>query len=111
MVLDKDPAFVSVTQSGFMPNSSWSFPFMKTKIALLRWFTVAAMLLAACNIVSAATYLTIFTDSWKDAGTNESASTTGSFTINLSVPLGGVDLSEADTNSLFSLSIGIDEDT
>jgi hypothetical protein len=94
-----------------MPNTSWSFPYMKTNTTLLRWLLVAAGLLAACNIVSAATYLTIFTDSWKDAGTNESASTTGSFTINLSVPLGGVDLSEADSNSLFSLSIGIDEDT
>jgi hypothetical protein len=80
---------------------------MKTKTALLRWFTVAAMLLAACNIVSAAGYLTIFTDSWKDAGTNESASTPGSFTINLSVPLGGVDLREADTNSQFLLGISV----
>jgi hypothetical protein len=86
------------------PNTSRLLPFMKTKTALQWWLIVAASLMAAANVVSAASQA-IYTDSWKDAGTNESASTIGSFSIGFSVPVDGVDLSEIDSNSQFFLYI------
>jgi hypothetical protein len=84
---------------------------MKTKTSLLRWLTIAAGLCAASDFVSGASSLT-FTDSWKDTGAYDSSSqtyyvkTTGSFSTTISLPLNGVDLSQADAGTMFSLSIG-----
>jgi hypothetical protein len=82
---------------------------MKTFLAhtpFRRWCVLAASLLAVSNCVHAASQLT-FTDTWKDTGhTDDTVTTTGSFRTTISLPLYGVDLSQADSNSQFSLAIG-----
>jgi hypothetical protein len=80
------------------------------KTSLMRGVTLAASLCAASNIVIAASPAT-FTDAWHDtlAGNmNEgyTVNTTSSFSTTISLPLDGVDLSEADAGTQFSLSIG-----
>jgi hypothetical protein len=78
----------------------------KIKNALMLWVALTVGLAAASNTGHAVT-LKFFTDSWKQTASNDTAITTGSFTVNFSLPLDGVDLSEADSNSQFSLGIGV----
>jgi hypothetical protein len=72
---------------------------------------LAVGLIFTCDPASAAPKLT-FTDTWKDAGAYNSSSktysvkTTGSLSASISLPLSGVDLSEADAGTQFLLSIG-----
>jgi hypothetical protein len=83
---------------------------MTSKTICRRWLAIVASFGAALSVAHATTQ-TIFTDSWKATGSNNAVYTSGSFSIHFSVPLNGVDLSEADSNSKFSLSIGPDEYT
>jgi hypothetical protein len=84
---------------------------MKTKVALARWLPLIICLCALSHIASAASRLS-FTDTWKDAVAFDASSqkyyvkTTGSFSASISLPLAGVDLSEADAGTQFSLAIG-----
>jgi len=71
---------------------------------------VAVCLMSASNFISAAS-VKIFTDSWNETVTNDTLITNGSFTVSLSCPLNGVDLSELDANSQFSLSLGLAQET
>jgi hypothetical protein len=54
----------------------------------------------------------MFTDTWKDAGAydatdqTDNVNTAGSFSVKISLSLGGVDLGPADAGTSFSLSIG-----
>jgi hypothetical protein len=71
---------------------------------------MGASLCTAANIVASASQIT-FTDQWHDTLTGNSAngygaSTTGSFSASVSLPLDGVDLSKADSGTQFSLNIG-----
>jgi hypothetical protein len=79
---------------------------MNTETPSRRWCILAAGLFALSNFVHAASQLT-FTDTWKDTGhTDDEVTTTGSFSTSISLPLYDVDLSQADSNSQFSLIIG-----
>ncbi len=75
------------------------------------WLTLAAGLCIASHFAQAAPQLT-FTDKWADSGAYNSAyqyyyvKTVASFSVNISLPLNGVDLSELDANSQFTLAIG-----
>jgi hypothetical protein len=75
------------------------------------WVTLAAGLCIASHFVNAASQLT-FTDKWADSGAYSATyqyyyvRTVGSFSVNISLPLNGVNLSKADTGTQFTLSIG-----
>ena len=81
---------------------------MKIKLACMLRLTVfiVAFLLASIDFAGAATTETIFADTWSEAVSDNSIATNGTFSMNITLPLDGVDLSEADPNSQFSLSIG-----
>ena len=84
---------------------------MKTKTVFKRWLVMAAGLCAASNIATGASQA-IFTDAWNDSGQydatdqTDNVNTTGSFSVKISLPLGGVDLGPADAGTSFSLGIG-----
>jgi hypothetical protein len=75
------------------------------------WLTLLAGLCIASNFVNAASQLN-FTDKWTDSGAYNSMyqyyylKTVGSFSVNISLPLNGVDLTEADAGTQFTLAIG-----
>jgi hypothetical protein len=84
---------------------------MKTKLSVMRRFAVIAAFLAVAAGVRGAASAT-FKDTWTDTGSVDSidqfdnVNSTGSFSVSINVPLDGTDLSEADFDSSFSLSIG-----
>ena len=84
---------------------------MNTKIRFVHCLTLAAGVCAGSHIATAASLLT-FTDSWTDTGVDDTilqefgVETRGSASVNISLPLQGVDLSRADAGTTFLLSIG-----
>lgn len=84
---------------------------MSTKTRFVHCLTLAASVCAASHIATAASLLTL-TDSWTDTGVYYTplqayaVETRGSASVNISLPLQGVDLSRADAGTTFLLSIG-----
>jgi hypothetical protein len=81
---------------------------MKTDSNFAQRLLVAAFFLI--SLAGSASQLS-FTDTWQDKGVGSvnlgfSVATTGSFSANISLPLNGVDLSEADAGTMFTLAIG-----
>jgi hypothetical protein len=71
---------------------------------------VATLLCAASNLVQAGSQVT-FTDTWKDTGAYSASAqayvtTSSSFKVNISLPLNGINLNQADSQSIFTLNIG-----
>ena len=84
---------------------------MKIKSSFFLWVAVALGVRAVANPSQAASQLS-FKDSWHDAGFDNSSlgisgvNTSGSFSATISLPLNGIDLSEADAGSTVTLGIG-----
>jgi hypothetical protein len=83
---------------------------MNFKNSFVLRVAVSLGVVAVSNLVQAAPQLS-FTDSWHDSGAGNadigySVNTTGSASVSISLPLNGVDLSEADAGSSLALNIG-----